>query len=356
MPIRLDDGVAVFQKMRTFVPGQANLNPPKRLMRLRKLINSKEAPNICVVRGEGIGDVLMTTPTVRALKKAFSEVTLTFATNTRYLDGSLSKVLQYNPDIDHVIDRDRLDESNFDMVVNLHCPALKHEKKENPPVNRVDLFAQHTGVELLNKQIRYFMQDEEDKWGKDFLFRSGVKLTDKTIFVNIFTTATKRNLDSQVFKEALMTLGRMGFKLIVARHSSDAATNIMWEQIPNVIILKDADIRNLVGVMANCNLILCPDSAIMHLAGALSIPMVAIFTYTDPNARVNYYENVSVIWEGRKLNCSPCWSSPCYMNLTCFKMITSDMIVNECMARLKSSNQLTGFVALDNEMIMTEVL
>lgn len=335
--LKLDvDGLVRYSRMRTFVPGQANLHPPKKIKQLKALLESK-APNICLVRGEGIGDVLMTTPLIASLKALFQgSCNITYATNTRYLEGALPKVLQHNPDISAVIDRDNIDESDYDIVINLHCPCVDYERKENPPINRIDLFARHAGVNLVDTKVRYFIQNEEKEKGKDFLFNSKIRPTDKVVMVHVFSTATKRNLNSLTFKSALMTLVENGIKLVILKHdSSDYPSDVLFDNIPNSLLLRNASIREIAGVMINCDLVLCPDSSILHLAGALDMPTVSIFGHTDPRARTNYYPKTSVIWEGERLHCAPCWSAPCFMKFACYKNLRSDVIVQSCLERLQ---------------------
>jgi len=337
MPWKLDsDGIVKFQRMRVYVPGQANFNPPKRIKRLQELIDT-HAPNVCVVRGEGIGDVLMTTPLLHGLKEMFDDnVHVTYATNTRYLGGALARVLKHNPDIDRIIDREEIDESDYDIVINLHCPAIGYERNlNNPPKNRVDIFAEHAGVSLTDKKVKYFIQPEEIEAGDNFISKHGVKIADKVILVHLFTSAVRRNLDTMVMKDTLQQLANVGFKLILLRHRSDPPSNIMWESIPGVVVLKDADIRHVAGVMKNCDLLLCPDSIMLHIAGALNVPTIALFGDTNPKARTNYYSSVSYIWPGEGIKCCPCWLLDCTMNYTCFKMISSRLIVDACLQKLQ---------------------
>jgi len=336
MPWKLgDDGIVKFQRMRPYATGQANLNPPKRINRLKQLLDTHR-PRICVLRGEGVGDILMTTPLLRGLKVMFNEdVHITYATNTRYLGGAIVKVLKHNPDVDEVIDRDSLDEGNYDIVINLHCPAIGYEANpNNPPKNRIDIFAEHAGIPTEDKTVRYFIQPQELEAGDAFISKRGFNINDKVILVHIFTSASRRNLDNLTMRNTLQTLSQKGFKLILLRHTSDPASNIMWESIPGLTVLRDVDIRRVAGVMKNCDLLLCPDSVMLHLAGALEVPTVAIFGDTDPRARINYYPNASAVWPAENLMCSACWSSSCKLNHSCFKMITSDMIVDACLKKL----------------------
>ena len=337
MNFRLDgEGIVKFARMRSYMPGQVNLNPPKRIGRLKELLQT-QSPRICLVRGEGIGDVLMTTPLIHSLKTMFNtKVDITYATNTRYLEGALPKVLKYNPDLNKIIDREELDESDYELVINLHCPAIAYERKPNPPLNRVDIFAQHAGVPLIDKQVRYYPTHDEIEAGRCWLKDAHVKSIDKSIMVHIFSSASMRNLDITPMRDAVYKLAQTGYKIILLRHLSDPISDPLWESVPNIVRL-NGDIRRLAGVLKNCNLLLCPDSSVMHVAGAMNIPTVAIFNHTDPRARINYYPETVALWPGQKLQCCPCWGQEnCQMHWTCLKMLTSDMIVEACVNKINS--------------------
>lgn len=353
------DGIAQFgasipiqQRMKSYVSGQANKNPPQRLQRLREL-RKQGSPKICLIRGEGIGDVLMTTPTVRALKTQ-DNADITYATNSRYLDGALPKVLKYNPDISKVIDRDFVDEAEYDLVINLHCPCLKHEYPGNRPPNRVDLFADHAGVSLADHNIKYYIQPEEIEWAKSFLLKEGIKETDTSILVHVFTTSKKRDMNIAAYKQGLMRLAQEGVKLVIVKNDSDIMSDILFDNIPGARVLKNADVRQIAGVIHSTTMTLCPDSSIMHLAGALNKPMIAIFGSTDPGARINYYAKASYIWPGIEMNCSPCFSGTCSMHFMCYKRITSDMIFEACVNKLNHLSEIKNTYL--NDQIEVEIL
>lgn len=331
------DGVCIPSRMRPFIPSQAQRTPAVRLSRLEKLLKTNQ-PKICVVRGEGLGDVIMTTPTVRALKEKFENVEITYATNTRYLQGALVKVLQYNPDITEIIERELLDEGRYDLVINLHCPCVHYEKPENPPVNRIDLFAKHAGVKLTDTTPRYFPRKDEIQVGKEFV---EPMLPNKIMMVQPFASSERRSLDQSKMKKAVTELYNIyGIKSIIVKHSSDFSTDVLWDNVPGSALLRDVDVREIAGVMTQCDMVLCPDSSLLHLAGAIGVPTVSIFGPTHPAARVNHYKNAVAIWMGESLAPCPCWYSACPINSACWSMITTEMIVDSVVKHLDSTEKV----------------
>lgn len=354
--IRLDHGVVSFKRMSPYVPQRADINPAKRVTRLYQLIDSS-LPNICVVRGEGIGDVIMLTPTLRAIREMFSnKIVLTVATNTKYLDGALVKVLTHNTDIDRIIDRDNLDESDFDLVINEHCPCIVHEKPMAPPINRIDLFARHAGVTLKDKKPRYVITRDEIQNGLNWFSNHGFNEKSKVLLVNLFSSAQLRCIDDFKIKETISDLAlKHQIQSIIITHNSDKQTDIDWKLIPGTVILNNADIRQIASIMVHCNAVLCPDSAILHLAGALEVPTISIFTGTDPRARINYFPQAIALWGGDGMMGHPHWYDPCPHKDLCWKVITKDSIVDACVKHITNTKRV-NLKALTIKPLETEVI
>jgi len=340
------DGVVSYKKMQPFVPSIARIRPAIKLNRLQKLIQTK-CPSICLVRGEGIGDVLMTTPTIHAMRELFANnCHITFATNTRYLEGALVKVLKHNPDIDHIIERQLLDEKEYDLVVNLQCPSIAFEKPRAIPPNRVDLFANHAGVKLADPRPRYFIQKEEVEAGEIFL--QGVMPTERLVLVQPFASSVNRTYNQRKLKSACILLFETyGIRSVIVTHDTDGASDTLWDNVPGSIYLRNVDIRGIGGVMVHCDLVLCPDSSILHLAGCLGVPCVSLFGPTPPQSRINYYPETVAIWEGEDIPACPCWYERCPMGYMCWERITKESIVTKCIERLQSSKKVDIVHVLD---------
>lgn len=350
------DGVVQRRMRPATVKGEAKYTPAIRLSRLHQLLKS-QCPSICIVRGEGLGDVIMTTPTIRALKSMFDKVEITYATNTRYLDGALVKVLRYNPDISHIIERDLMEDLAFDLVVNLHCPAVNHEVQGKIPPNRIDLFAAHAGVRLSDPVPKFYIKKEEVDSGEIFLKSSMEKL----ILVQPFSSSKARSGIHSTLKKSLISLyNDHGIRSVIITHSTDSSTDVLWNNIPGGIYLRDLDVRAIAGVMVHCDLVLCPDSSILHLAGCLDVPTVSLFGPTPPQSRINYYRNTVAISEAKFGPC-PCWYShaACPIRLACWQAISPDMIVDKCLEHLQNTSKVNIQSLLDRTKpieIETEVI
>lgn len=333
------DGIVVPSRIRPYVSSEAKKVPSIRVARIEKLLQTK-APEIGIIRGEGLGDVIMTLPAIHALKAKFPSSRITYFTNTRYLDGAIVKVLRYNPLVDEISDREFLEDSQFDAVLNLHCPCSAYEQPKCAPINRIDLFAQHMGVTIIDHQPKYFVQQEEVEWGKRVLEKV---YREKLMLVQPCASERRRSLDHLKLRQALQTLyNKYRIISVIVTHGSDFQTDTLWENIPGAIVLRDLDVRQIAAIMIHCNLVFCPDSSILHLAGALAVPTVGYFGPTDPRARVNYYKNAVALWPIKDHSkCSPCWwIGPCQFKTICFDLITVESIVSACWEHINKTHRV----------------
>lgn len=292
-------------------------------------------PDICVIRSQGgIGDVLMTLPTVKAIKKKYGGK-VDYATDFRYLGGSLAQVLEGNPYIDNVLDWHSLPRENYSAIIDLTCPCIAHEQPKAPPINRIDLFAQHAGVELKSRDIDYVVRPEEEAWAEEYLRKLRI-WSMEVILVQPFSSSLKRNLPKPVLEKAIAEIlkQRSKARIIVLTHDTDdKKTSWRYMKIKQA---HNLSVRQIAALSKKVNLVMCQDSSVLHIAGALSAPTVSFFGPTDPRARVNHYKNSAAIWPGKKLGCCPSWYSKPRCGDTCWQLVTPEMISTTAISMLSS--------------------
>jgi heptosyltransferase-2 len=93
------------------------------------------------------------------------------------------------------------------------------------------------------------------------------------------------------------------------------------------------DIRELMALVSECDLLVTNDSGPMHIGYAVRTPVVAIFGSTSPEHTGPVGKNDIVIKKG--LDCSPCFERECKKNnLKCMEMITSEEVFEAVKARV----------------------
>ncbi len=102
------------------------------------------------------------------------------------------------------------------------------------------------------------------------------------------------------------------------------------------------DIINLAGkstlvesiyLISQCRLFISNDSGLMHVAGALNIPTVAIFGSTNPATTSPAGEKTILV--RKAVECSPCLKKTCPTDFRCMTLITVDDVVTAANTLLK---------------------
>ena len=76
-----------------------------------------------------------------------------------------------------------------------------------------------------------------------------------------------------------------------------------------------------------CHFFLTNDSGLMHIASALSVPMIAIFGSTDPSATGPRSQKARIM--RHQVDCAPCLKSECPTDYRCMLSIEPDEVWKE---------------------------
>ncbi len=85
------------------------------------------------------------------------------------------------------------------------------------------------------------------------------------------------------------------------------------------------NLRELAAIIKDCNVLVTNDSGPMHIGAALDVPLVALFGSTDAELTGPYGKQESVIH--KHVKCSPCFQRVCPIDFPCMKEIDVDEVV-----------------------------
>jgi heptosyltransferase-2 len=88
---------------------------------------------------------------------------------------------------------------------------------------------------------------------------------------------------------------------------------------PLINIAGKTNLKEAIALIARCRLFVSNDSGLMHVAGALGIPTIAIFGSTNPVTTSPVGVNSIVIY--RAVECSPCLKPVCPTDFRCMDLI-----------------------------------
>jgi len=117
------------------------------------------------------------------------------------------------------------------------------------------------------------------------------------------------------------------------RKSTDAVQHNVSHKLIN--LAGKTNLKEAIAVIARCNLFISNDSGLMHVAGALNIPTVAIFGSTNPLTTSPVGDKSIVIYKGA--SCSPCLKETCPTDFRCMEMISAEEVYETAITLLTSS-------------------
>jgi heptosyltransferase-2 len=87
------------------------------------------------------------------------------------------------------------------------------------------------------------------------------------------------------------------------------------------------NLNEAIALIARCDLFVTNDSGLMHVAGALGVPTVAIFGSTNPVTTSPMGERTVLV--RRPVDCSPCLKQECPTDFKCMDLVTVDEVFDE---------------------------
>ena len=319
----------------------------------------KTKKNILVYRMGGIGDLIMLSPSLRALKKFNPKAKLTLATKPEHIN--VLKGLPYLDEVVAIKDIDFLEitidgndkvvvpkdghDAKFDHIIDLRwkveCPEVGGNLSTilYQTVNRVDMFARLVEVELDDKTCDVFLNESLiPSLKKELKYNSKYKW----LGIQVTCTSNLRTIPPDYLSDIIKYFSEIKDLKIVLFGRSEfwhgRKCNIDLKAIRGRKIINKIDsfteVSQLIAFISIMDYIISPDSAALHIAGALKIPCLALFGNMHPLLRTQYYPTVKSMYPEGELYCIPCWDfyNPCihYQHLP----IHEQPVSSECMRLL----------------------
>jgi lipopolysaccharide heptosyltransferase II len=181
---------------------------------------------------------------------------------------------------------------------------------------------EHLGDFALVRQPSLQITKEEDQQAEQYLAALGVREGD--FLVGIHPGA----------RNAMRQWGDANFAAIAQRLQSQFVIKVLWFQDPNQksegldegqVLPLALPLRQFMGVLKRCRLLICNDSGPMHIATALGIPVVAIFGPTEPAWFGPLGPNNRVVIQSG-FWCRPCFDYCRFDEPYCMRVITVNSV------------------------------
>jgi len=338
---------------------------------------------ILIVRTDRIGDVLLSTPVIEELRRAYPNAYIAMMTSPY-----AKEVVSGNPYLDEVIvyDKDKrqrswrsslkfsrnLKKKRFDAAIILH------------PTNRVHLVTFFAGIPKrvgLNRKLGFLLTDRiehtkqlgekheieynldilrymgiepkdnrlfmpikptEEKWAESIFRSENIKPADKVLAVHPGASCPSKVWPSQRFAQAADRLiDKYGFKVILISGPKDVKLTqdvISHMRHPAVNLAGKTSVSQLASVLKRCRLFISNDSGPVHIASALDVPVISIFGRNQKGLSPDRWAPLGKLAKAlhKDVGCVECLAHNCVKDFICLKAITVEDVIQAADALLKN--------------------
>lgn len=320
---------------------------------------------ILLIRFGSLGDVVLTTPAIRALRNTFPDSYIAMLVGDRYAD-----IVSADPRLDDVIPFCRekkspgemqrvlslLKEKEFNISIDLQrkfrsslmaylsgamvrigyhqpkgllCSVKMPDKGNKHAVDRNLELLKPLGITEADRHLKMILSDEDRKYADDYFEANG--LSGKTMVIGLFPGAAWRprcwpaerfaaigDLASENYNAGIIIFGGPG--------EEDIVDNVAQKMRNLAILMKDGvRIRQLGAMIQKCHLFISNDTGPMHISVAVDTPTIGLF---GPGNYIKFQpigQKHTIV--RHDLPCNPCkqFTNKCKDNI-CMKMITVDEV------------------------------
>jgi len=334
--------------------------------------------NILIVNVNWIGDVIFSTPFIKAVRGAYPESRIACLLHPRCIE-----VLEGNPDINEIIVYDEegshrgflgkarlvldLKKKKFDIAFILHRSFTKallvflsgaKDRIGYPTKNRglfltkaVDLpdqelhkveqflnIARSSGIPVKDARYRFFINDTHRSRIRQLLRENGIGDKDALAVLCPGGNWDMKRWPKENFASlADMLIEKLGLKVVLSGAKKDEAlTNGIRGIMKNgcAVSCGKTTLKELGALLERANLVVANDTGPMHLAVAMNAKTIALFGPTSPELTGPYGGgNYSVIWKTKDCDV-PCYDMTCADN-RCMALISAEEVFDKARELLK---------------------
>ena len=324
--------------------------------------------NILVIKLRYLGDVLLATPTLQALKAAYPTARLTALVNR-----GTEEILIGNPDVDEIMPLDRgsiveqwrfavtVRRRGFDLVVDLtdgdraafltwisgasvrigfnaeqrwtgRCyTTVVHANATAHRIERDLAALTPLNISPIDRIPRLWLSNEDESGAEELLANLAVRSDESLVVIQPGARYWFKAWPSERFAElADRLIEKFGCQVLVggSRQEIDLAQLVVKQAKSRLIsIAGRSPIRTLAALLKRAALFVGNDTGAMHIATAVGTPVVALFGPSNPAEWGPRGGPAEVIYKG--LDCRACFHPTCQRGeQNCMKLITVDEVMS----------------------------
>jgi len=339
---------------------------------------------VLITRTDRLGDVLLSTPVIEALRVKLPQSYIAMLVTTY-----TQEVLEGNPFLDEVMAFDKagqgrnlwaawrliklLRQKKFDLAIILHptnrihwfaflagipkrlgydrkcgfllTDRIKHDKQlgqKHESEYAMDL-VRYLGITPQKHSLYMPVKKESEEWAKALFQGAGIKDSDRLLIIHPTASCPSRIWPPERFAQVADQLAqRYGFKIIIIsglkdRHKAEMVVKHMHAAALN--LPGKTSLSQLASVLKRAQLFISTDSGPMHLAVALGVPVITIFGRSQAGLGPKRWgplgERSRVLH--KTVGCTDCFAHNCKKGFACLMATTVEDVLAAADSILKSS-------------------
>jgi heptosyltransferase-2 len=328
---------------------------------------------ILVARTDRIGDVLLSTPVLKALREHYpmSYIAMMVAPATK-------DIVEGNPYIDKVIvfDKDksrglfstinfakRLKKDGFDIAVILHptvrvhllaflagikerigydrkgpyflTRTIAHRKQEGTKHESEYNFDLLEPLGIYNVQRELYMpiRSSSQRVVEELLEQAGITPQETLVAINPASSCISRRWPLSKFAQVIDGLAaRQGVKVLIiadTQHRNISEELLSLTQSMPLDFSGRFDLSGLASLFKRCRLVISNDSGPVHMAVAVKTPVISIFGRNQPGLSPRRWGPLGPadIFLHKKTECEPCLAHACTNSFKCLEAISVEEVL-----------------------------
>ena len=340
---------------------------------------------ILIVHTDRLGDVLLSTPVIKALRQKFPQAYISMM-----VSPYTKEVLEGNPALDEIITFDKdaknsqgwwvtlkfamgLRKKKFDLAIVLHptnrmhlltflsgipkrlgynrklsfllTDRIKHTKQygqKHESEYALDLI-RYLGIDPIDKNLFMPIKQESEKWVEALFNQVGIKDSDRLLVIHPTASCRSRIWPGERFAEVANKLaGQHGFKVIIVSGPKDiqkANEVVKNMRTPALNLSGKTSVSQLASLLRRSQLFISTDSGPMHVASALGVPVITIFGRSQAGLSPQRWgplgEKSRILH--KTVGCTICLAHNCQKDFACLKATTVEDVLSAAESILKNS-------------------
>lgn len=306
---------------------------------------------ILVISLTNLGDIILTTPVLTALRENFPNASLSVLIGPKgreLLEGSLTvdEVIVYDKRSLSFFDKMKLILSlrrkKFDLALDLRNTLIPYligaRYKNGPRLGRHprSMREQHLGqlfssfeLSPIRGHFDFFSAEDSESCTRK-LNQLGISESSGFVIIAPGAGSYLKRWGIERFKEVARYLKDRGKEVIVAGSSDERNLGEALERSQGARnVCGVLALRELAALIDRASLVVSCDSALMHLANELSVPVVAVFGPTDEKKYGKFGALNKVV--RREIECAPCELAHCKLERRfCLDDLPAEDVIRAC--------------------------